>query len=105
MNAQLLNETRQLACTHLLIDPDCLSQPLDSKEQLIMMLSPIIGSMLNSDMSKLLHVLYRIDVEENQVKQIISTEKPDLVATSLTRLIVDREIQKAKTRIKYRSAI
>ncbi len=63
--------------------------------------SEIIKLMMN-DMEKLLNILYRIDVNEKKVKEVFAQHNPKLIAPSLAELIIEREMGKAETRIKYR---
>jgi hypothetical protein len=63
-------------------------------EQLELILSSeIIRLMLHSS-EKLWNILYRIDVNEKQVKDLFDSGEP--------KLIVNRMMQKAKTRLAYR---
>ena len=71
-------------------------------EQLREWLTSEIIKLLMNDMEKLLNVLYRIDVNEKKVKEIFAQSNPKLIAPSLAELIIEREIGKAESRIKYR---
>ena len=53
---------------------------------------------LNSDIEKLRRVLYRIDVSEHYARQAFDAEEANLIAERLTDLLIDREMQKLKTR-------
>ena len=57
--------------------------------------------LLRKDLSRLLHMLYRIDVDEQQVKQAMKFPSEAAVAAELSRLIIKRELQKAQTRFIY----
>src|SRR4051812_4563965 len=61
-----------------------------------------IVKMLMHDMEKLLNILYRIDVNERKVKEAFAQSDPKRIAPELARLIIEREMQKAETRLKYR---
>ncbi len=63
--------------------------------------SEIIKLMMN-DMEKLLNILYRIDVNEKKVKEVFAQHNPKLIAPNLAELIIEREMGKAESRIKYR---
>jgi hypothetical protein len=63
--------------------------------------SEIIKLMMN-DMEKLLNILYRIDVNEKKVKEVFAQHNPKLIAPNLAELIIEREMGKAETRMKYR---
>lgn len=61
-----------------------------------------IISLLLNDMEKLLNILYRIDVNEKKVKEVFAQHNPKLIAPLLAELLLERELQKAATRIQYR---
>ncbi len=54
-------------------------------------------------MELLLQVLYRIDVFEKDTKAAFAQNNPQLIAPILANLIIDRELIKAETRLKYRN--
>jgi hypothetical protein len=53
-------------------------------------------------MELLLQVLYRVDVFEKDTKAAFAQNEPKLIAPELAKLIIDRELRKAETRIKYK---
>jgi len=57
--------------------------------------------LLRKDLGRLLHILYRIDVDERQVKQAMRAASEDEVAAHLSHLIIKRELQRAQTRFIY----
>ena len=61
----------------------------------------LVDYLLN-DMEGLLQLLYKIDVNEKKVKEVFSGNQPKAIAPQLAQLIIDRMLQKAETRIKYR---
>lgn len=102
MDPEILHETSQLTCRHLSIDNSLISSGYKSIDQIIEAITPLVAQMLDKDMESLLNALYRIDVSEDKFKRLLSTETPDKIASSLSKLIVERELQKAITRLKYR---
>ncbi|GAB3648219.1 hypothetical protein GCM10028791_11580 [Echinicola sediminis] len=74
---------------------------LNSKEELIKLLEPIIKQLLDRDLEKLLHVCYRIDLGEHKLKNILHTSAPERMAYDLSAALVDRQIQKIEIRRKY----
>ena len=82
-------------------DPDW-ENPVQSRMELIEKLIPILNHLLNQDMEKLLLVLYRIDVNESRVKEVLSQEEPGKISRSLAELIVDRQLEKVEFRKRYR---
>lgn len=58
--------------------------------------------LLQTDLNRLLHILYRTDVDERLVKQaMLLTSEPEM-ADRIAQLIIKRELQKAQTRFIYR---
>ncbi len=70
---------------------------------LVEKLAFVINDFLDYDMSKLLNILYKIDVNEQQLKMILSEEQPENIAYKIAVLVVEREKQKVLTREKYKS--
>lgn len=62
-------------------------------------LLPLIEHYLQKDISQLLNLLYRIDVSEQRLKEALTNTQP---ASKICELIIEREFQKAESRIKYR---
>ena len=76
----------------------------DPFERLIEFLEKRIKYMLNSDFSGLLNALYRIDIPENQVRDLLEFTEPQSLAKALTLAILEREKQKVITRQQYRQS-
>ncbi len=71
-------------------------------DDLLKQLERVINQLLDHDLERLLNALYRIDISENKVKEILALEKVDEMAPQLARLIIDREIRKIQTRRLYK---
>jgi hypothetical protein len=74
----------------------------DNLQQVRAVLIDKIDYLLSHDFEKLLWILYRVDVNETKAKEMLvqhSAEKPSEI---LADLIIEREMQKAITRIKFR---
>jgi len=80
--------------------PDSVSGVDELRAQLI----PVINTLLNRDMNRLLTALYRIDVSEKKVKEILTTGAPEEIAPGIADLIIQRESQKVITRQKYKKS-
>lgn len=76
-----------------------LSEPADF-EAFVLELTRAIQYLIDKDFEKLMHLLYRVDVNEQKVKQAFSLEKE--VARELALLVIEREKQKVITRAKYK---
>ncbi len=68
------------------------------REELIRRLTYLI----NHDFEKLLWILYRIDVDEKSSATILSDKQNLRPAETLADLIIQRQLQKAQTRLKYK---
>ncbi len=74
----------------------------DNQQQIKdLLVSELIQLILQSP-EKLWNILYRIDVNETKVKQIFSNSAPLLIAPELADLIIERMLQKAKSRMAYK---
>jgi len=58
---------------------------------------------LDHDLNKLLNALYRIDIPEKKVSEILHHSKQGEIALNMTHAIIEREKQKVITRLKYQS--
>jgi hypothetical protein len=72
-----------------------------TQEDLHLRVEKMVLYLLRKDRSRLLHILYRVDVEEQQVKKALLAPSEEEVAAHLSRLIIRRELQKAQTRLIY----
>lgn len=71
----------------------------DALEELKRQLAQRIAHMMDDDFEALLQVFYRIDLGERAVNNAIHLS--DVPSEKLAELVIEREIQKAKTRIEY----
>jgi len=72
-----------------------------SEEYLLQKLTQHINYLLDRDFQQLLNVLYRIDVNEHQFKNIITYSQPEDLAEDIAKLVFARVKQKAEIRLKY----
>lgn len=72
-----------------------------SWEELVKFLSIHVKYLLDNDMNTLLNILYRIDIPEEKVKQILHYSSPENMSNELAEVIIQRQKQKAETRLKY----
>ncbi|MGN6494690.1 MAG: hypothetical protein ACTHLE_22060 [Agriterribacter sp.] len=62
-----------------------------------------VGELLQTDFNALLTLLYRIDVSEEKLKLLLETNKDTDAADIISRLIVERQLQKIKSRNQFRN--
>jgi hypothetical protein len=66
-------------------------------------LKKIVAYLLDNEFERLLNAMYRLDINEDKFKIALSGMGTKAISEEITDLIITREIQKLKTRIKYRS--
>jgi uncharacterized protein YwgA len=76
-----------------------ISLPLTiSYEELQEKLSDHINHLINHDFEKLIFYLYRIDVNESRMRQLLEQEEGKNAAALIADLIIERQLQKIKSR-------
>jgi hypothetical protein len=71
------------------------------ESELVRQVSRMVLYLLRNNLNQLLHILYRIDVEERNVKRAMLAASEEEVAENIARLIVERELLKAQIRFRY----
>jgi len=66
-------------------------------------LTSVIGYMLEYQFEKLCNVMYRLDVPEKKFRKVMKENAPDDIAPGIAELVIEREIQKIRTRILYKN--
>lgn len=100
-DSKLIEISYQLIQKDFQIEAESNEVAIHSFERLKNHVTQIVSYLLDKDMSRLLIVLYRIDVGEELVKNILATSHPDLLASNLAEAIISRERKKAEYRLKY----
>jgi len=72
------------------------------REEIKKKLEQIIGQMLSEEFEKLCNTMYRLDVSEIKFHHILNNTPSEEISGELADLVIDREIQKIKTRELYR---
>jgi len=72
-------------------------------EELEQELTNHINHLINTDFEKLIYYLYRIDVNETKMKKLLQQEEGVNAAQLIARLIIDRQLQKIKSRAENRT--
>jgi len=97
MNKLIL--AHQLIIKDFQLDHEHIEHP--GLEDLRRWLSNEISVMIDRNFSEFLNILYRIDVSEEKVKKAFAGEDPTF---EIADLIIERELRKVETRLKYGSA-
>jgi hypothetical protein len=66
-------------------------------------LSSHINFLIQSDFQKLVSILYRVDVSESKLKNLLKENQGFDAANIITDLIIERELQKIRSRQEYRN--
>jgi len=74
-----------------------------SFDRLLQWLTEQVRVLLDKDFASLLNAIYRIDVDEDRVKEVLALRDPETLAPNLAQLILDRQLCKAETRRRYSS--
>ncbi|PVY41813.1 hypothetical protein [Pontibacter virosus] len=71
------------------------------ESDLIQEVAHMVLYLLRHNLNQLLNILYRIDVDERNVKRAMLAASEEEVAENIARLIVERELLKAQIRFRY----
>jgi hypothetical protein len=63
-----------------------------------------VNHLLVNDMSRLLMILYRVDVSEEKLKTMLKNNAGTDAAIIITDLLIERQLQKEKTRNEHRES-
>lgn len=104
MNTQDLHTGLSLIRKDFNLDESELSIPEGelSHATLLAKLNKVVGYLLEKDFSNLLQVLYRIDISEERLKAALASNEGE-PSEVISRMILDREMQKVETRKRYSS--
>ena len=69
-----------------------------SLEELKQKLSLHINHLINHDFEKLVSILYRVDVNEKKIRQLLEQKEGENAAGLIADLIIERQLQKIKSR-------
>jgi hypothetical protein len=65
-------------------------------------LSMLVAYLMEHDMHRLLNAMYRLDVSEARFHAAMQSDSKQEAAIRIADLIIEREMQKVKTRLHYR---
>lgn len=65
-------------------------------------LAIVIAHLLEHHFEKLLQAMYRLDVSETKFHQVMHGKPPEEIPFALADLVIERELQKVRTRIMYK---
>jgi len=73
-----------------------------AEDEFKLRVSAYINHLINHDFEKLIWYLYRIDVDENRVKQLLEAKEGENAAGLIADLIIERQLEKIKSRQQFR---
>lgn len=73
------------------------------REALLLALKNRVRYLMQHDFNRLMTAMYILDVEEERFKAAMAVSGVDASASALAEVILEREIEKAATRRKYRN--
>ncbi len=73
-----------------------------SLEELKQKLTLHINHLINYDFEKLVFYLYRIDVNESKMKQLLDQKEGENAAGLIADLVIERQVEKKKSRQQFR---
>lgn len=76
-------------------------KPTLSEEELVQALAGHINTLIVEDFPKLIQMLYRIDVNETKLKEMLRSHKNTDAALMIAHLVVERQKQKKRSRDMY----
>ncbi|MCX6318177.1 MAG: hypothetical protein NTW29_12860 [Bacteroidetes bacterium] len=62
-----------------------------------------VNHLINTDFDKLVYYLYRIDVNEQKMRSLLSQTAGENAASSIATLIIERQLQKIETRNQHKA--
>lgn len=79
--------------------------PTISENELAMLLAERINELIRHDMNFLITALYRIDVDEKKIREMLTKNKGTDAALIIAHLVIERQKQKIKTRDMFRPRV
>ncbi len=80
-----------------------LCERINTYEQLHREIAARINYLVANDFSLLISILYRLDISEKKLKQLLSEEKQTAAGGIIATMIIERQIQKIEARKNFKS--
>jgi hypothetical protein len=75
----------------------------NNKQQLIEALAEGINHLIQADFTRLINILYRIDISEQTIKETLEKQADKDAGVLIAELIIERQLQKQKMRAQFKS--
>jgi len=69
-----------------------------SLQELKKLLSEMINQLVSNDFSRLVSILYRLDISERKLKELLKTATDKSAGDIIAEMIIDRQIERIRTR-------
>jgi len=69
-----------------------------NREELLIRIADNINQLIEKDFSKLVMILYRLDISESKLKQSLKENSGENAGKLIATLIIERQLQKLKSR-------
>jgi superfamily I DNA/RNA helicase len=79
--------------------------PAITEQDLAAVLADRINGLIRNDMARLIAILYRIDVDEKKIRQMLQENKGTDAGLIIAYLVIDRQKQKIKTRSMFNTRV
>ncbi|WP_156522657.1 hypothetical protein [Arachidicoccus ginsenosidimutans] len=79
-------------------------KPHLSEEKILQEITNAIENLIGSDFAKLTEILYRVDVDEKQLKENLRQAAPEQVAQIIARMLLERHKQKLALRRQFQTS-
>lgn len=83
--------------------PEVLQHDLFTEEELLNLLTERVDYMIEHQLDMLLSLMYRLDIDEHKIQIALLPNAPEPANVGLARLILERQKQRAFTKLNYRS--
>jgi hypothetical protein len=77
-------------------------QPTMTEGELLVLLSERVQWYLDHDKDLLLSYLYRLDISEKQIDEVLMPGHPDTAAMAMAKLILHRQKERVESKKKYK---
>jgi hypothetical protein len=78
------------------------SLEVNSSEKVKKKLMDLLNELINNDFEALIQLLYRIDVNEKKIRDLLNENESKDAASVIANLIIERQLQKIESRKNYR---
>ena len=102
MDPDLLQDTAKLVSRNWPLDELEVTEPELFYQQLKQRLASAVQELLLNDMDHLVNLMYKVDIKEEDFHGAMSQANSHAIAESVADLVLQRMMQKARTRKQYK---